>query len=372
MTRKLKVLHLGSPSGLYGAERWILLLAKYLDPNCIESSVGVINDGDYRDIPLCAEAEKLGLSTFIIEAYGKLNFSAVSVLKDHIKNSSIDIVHTHFYKTDLIGRLATIGTPCKVVSTPHGWTDKPSLSLWIYETLSKMIFPFLDAVVPLSDGILKPLRHIPGLKSKLHMIRNAVDIQEGANRVDIAKELSALRREGKFILGYIGRLTRGKGLDILIETVARYSEPHWHVALVGEGEQAGELRSMVEDLGISDRIHFFGFRADRLAYLKGFDVFVLPSRSEGIPRCLMESMAAEVPIIATDIPGCRDLIDGENTGLLFPVDDSKALGDRVRELTHAEDLRRFLSQNGKAVIEKKYSASRMAREYEELYGILTS
>jgi len=123
-------------------------------------------------------------------------------------------------------------------------------------------------------------------------------------------------------------------------------------------------------LGISDRIHFYGFRSDRLAFLKGFDVFVLPSRSEGIPRCLMESMAAEVPVIATDIPGCRNLIDGENTGLLFPMNDSEALGNRIRKLSHAEDLRMTLGQNAKAYLEKHYSASRMAREYEKLYSNL--
>ena len=106
---------------------------------------------------------------------------------------------------------------------------------------------------------------------------------------------------------------------------------------------------------------------DRLAFLKGFDVFVLPSRSEGIPRGMMESMAAEVPIIATDIPGCRNLIDGVNTGLLFPVDDSEALGDRIKKLSHAEDLRKAISQNGKAFLKEYFSASRMAREYEKLY-----
>ncbi|MBK8653195.1 MAG: glycosyltransferase [Haliscomenobacter sp.] len=66
---------------------------------------------------------------------------------------------------------------------------------------------------------------------------------------------------------------------------------------------------------------FLGFRDDRLNFLKGFDIFVLPSRSEGIPRCLMEAMAAQVTVIASDIPGCTDLIKHEQTGLLFEVDN---------------------------------------------------
>lgn len=370
MLKKIKVLHLGSPSGFYGAERWIISLIKCLDPNQVESLVGVIDDRDYANIPLCAEAERLNFSTYIVKARGKFNVSAVTTLRGHIKNDNIDIVHTHFYKTDLVGCLATIATRCKAISTPHGWASKPKLQLRVYEGIARMTFPFLDAVVPLSEEILNSLRCIPGLKSKLHLIKNAVDIGEAEEQVDIAEEMVTLRRDGKFILGYIGRLTPGKGLDVLLDTIARHSEPHWHVALIGEGEQAIELNSLAKELGISDRIHFYGFRLDRLAFLKGFDVFVLPSRSEGIPRCLMESMAAEVPIVATDIPGCRNLIDGENTGLLFPVDDSKALGDRIKKLSHAKHLRRELSQNGKAFLEEHYSAARMAREYEKLYGKL--
>lgn len=368
MFRKIKVLHLGSPSGLYGAERWILSLIKYLDPNRIESSIGVINDGDYVEIPLCAEAERLNIPTCIVKARGRFNLYAVTKLREYIKTNDIDIVHTHFYKTDLIGFLAAIGTRCKVISTPHGWASKPSLRLGAYQRISRLVFPFLDAVVPLSEGILSPLQRIPLMKLKLHLIKNGVDIGEVEDQVKIADEMLALRNDGNFILGYIGRLTSGKGLDVLLHTIACNSEPHWHVALIGEGEQASELSSMAEELGIADRIHFYGFRPDRLAFLKGFDVFVLPSRSEGIPRCLMESMAAEVPIIATDIPGCRNLIDGERTGLLFPVDDVQALGDCIKKMSRTENLRNAFKKNAKTFLKEHYSASRMAREYEELYG----
>lgn len=342
-------------------------LIKYLEPRLVESSVGVIEDNHYSEIPLCLEARRMNFPTVVVKAHGKFNFSAVTGLRDHIRRNEIDIVHTHFYKTDVVGFLATIGLRCKVVSTPHGWADKPTLRLRMYQGISKMVFPFMDAVVPLSDEMLNPLRRIPGLKSKLHFIKNAVDIREIESQIDIADEMLALRKESKVIIGYIGRQIIGKGLDVLLNTIAHHSEPHWHVALIGEGEQSRELHSMAADLGISDRVHFYGFRSDRLAFLKGFDVFVLPSRSEGIPRCLMESMAAGVPIIATDIPGCRNLIDGESTGLLFPVGNAKALGDCIKKMTQSDASKPVYGKNAKAFLEEHYSVSRMAREYERLY-----
>jgi glycosyltransferase involved in cell wall biosynthesis len=104
-----------------------------------------------------------------------------------------------------------------------------------------------------------------------------------------------------------------------------------------------------------------------MAFLKGFDVFVLPSRSEGIPRCLMEAMAAGIPIVASDIPGCRNLVDGSSTGLLFPVGDERALRERVVELAESAERRASIVDGARRFIEAKFSCERMAREYELLY-----
>ena len=121
------------------------------------------------------------------------------------------------------------------------------------------------------------------------------------------------------------------------------------------------------NLGISERTHFLGFRKDRLALLKGLDVFVLPSRLEGIPRCLMEAMAAGVPVIASDIPGCNDLVIDHETGILFPVNDAQALAEKVRELAVNHALRGSLAKAAREFVEQNFSATRMAREYESLY-----
>ena len=165
--KKIRVLQLGSPTGLYGAERWILALIKHLDPEKVESVVAVIKDAPSLDAPLCREAESLGFHSHCIEAYGKVNFSAARRLRELIQKEDIDILHSHGYKTDLIGLLATRGTRCKIISTPHGWSKGGGFKLWCYEMMDRRIFPFLDGVVPLSEGLRDELRHIPGLGRKL-------------------------------------------------------------------------------------------------------------------------------------------------------------------------------------------------------------
>jgi glycosyltransferase involved in cell wall biosynthesis len=367
---KINILQLGSTIGLYGAERWILALINHLDKDRIETWVGVINDESDTDALLCTQSEKLGFQTTVVQADGRWDFSAVKQLKCFILSKEIHILHTHGYKTDMIGLLATRGTPCKIITTLHGWTQKPDFKLLCYEVFDRLLFPFFDAVVPLSNELYRHALRIPGIKKKLHLIRNGVDIAEIDLAHDVAKEIDTWKKEGAFIIGYIGRLTSGKGLDTLFYALAHHGQANWRIAMIGEGEQLAELQSMAQRLCIEDRITFFGFRSDRLAFLKGFDVFVLPSRSEGIPRCLMEAMAARIPVVASNIPGCRYLVKNDITGLLFETGDAKQLASAIKKIDTSNSLRESFGKVGRNLIDSHYSASKMAREYLALYNSL--
>ena len=364
---RIKVLQLGSPTGLYGAERWILALIKHLDPTKIESIVGVIKDDPTQIAPLCTEAGKCGVKTHFFEAHGQVNFGVIGQIKRFILQNRIDILHTHFYKTDIIGFLASRFTPCKIISTPHGWSKKMDFKLWCYEYLDRLIFPFLDSVAPLSEDLYKPLTKLPGLARKLQFIRNGVDLSEISGSDAVHQDLREKKNNGKFILGYIGQLIPRKGLDTLFHALGKVKKLDWELYLVGDGQQRQEIKDLSMQLGISDRIHFMGFRQDRLNFLRGFDMFVLPSRLEGIPRCLMEAMGAGVPVIASNIPGCNDLIENNATGLLFEVENSTMLANAIEKMANAPELRKELAQRAMIHVNEHYSATRMAKEYEQLF-----
>jgi glycosyltransferase involved in cell wall biosynthesis len=369
--KRIRVLQLGSPAGLYGAERWILALIKHLNVEKIESWVASVKDDPDQEVPLCVEAKMLGFQSFVFKSFGKINFSAVKQLRCFIRDNYINILHTHGYKSDMLGLLATMGTSCKIISTPHGWSKQPNFELWCYELLDRCVFPFFNAVVPLSDEMIRPLRRLPGMKGKLRLIRNAVDISEVDKETTVAEEMASWKKEGNAVIGYIGRLIPDKGLDVLLEALGRYGQPNWRLAIIGEGEHLPELKALARNLNIEHRVAFFGFRRDRIALLKGFDVFVLPSRSEGTPRCVMESMAAGVPVVVTDIPGCRYLVDGEKNGLLFQVDHAEQLAQAITRIVSDSSLGDKFIRNGREFIESQYSALRLAREYSELFINLT-
>lgn len=371
-SNRIRVLQFGSPKGLYGAERWILALIKHMDRSKFDIHIAAIKDDSSLEVPLCTEAARLGFKTQVFKFSGRFNHSAVLELRNYIKRQDINILHTHVYKQDIIGLLAVRGTKCKVVSTPHGWSKEPDFKLWCYEMVNRAVFPFFDAVVPLSYDLYLPLTRLPGLKGKLHLVINGVDISEIDSTNDFAPEILSLKSSGTFIIGYIGQLIYRKGLDLLFEAVSRLPKSFkWHLLVVGEGKIRNILQEKAEKLRVDDRISFLGFRKDRLSLLKGFDVFVLPSRLEGIPRCLMESMAAGIPVIASDIPGCNDLIERGRTGFLFEPENPVNLASAIE---HAASIGKhyieILKSNARDLVKNKFSANRMAEEYRSLFNDL--
>ena len=364
---RIRVLHLGSPTGIYGAERWILALAKHLPPDQVDSVIGTIQDLPGETPQLCRHAAKLGFQTTTIEALGRVNLQAISRLRESIRDLAIDVVHTHGYKTDLIGAFAVRGTNSLIVSTPHGWSHKAGLNLRIYEALDRVAFAFHDATVPLSEDLYHGLRNLPWLGQKLHLILNGVDVSEIDNVDGTTPELSRLQAQGKTIIGYIGQLIPRKGLDVLLLAFERSGLEDSHLCIVGEGPERARLEMQAHALGLDERVTFFGYREDRLDFLAGFDVFVLPSTLEGIPRCLMEAMTARVAVVATDIPGCRDIVADGVTGLLFPPGDVDALAHHLEALVTRPALKSSLETAGSELVRSEFSAELMAGRYLSLY-----
>jgi glycosyltransferase involved in cell wall biosynthesis len=361
----IRVLHLGSATGIYGAERWILALAKHLPRTGVESWVAVIKDDPALEAPLCHEAARLGLHAHVFESHGKLSVSAIGMLRRFVKTNAIDILHTHGYKTDIIGRLAVTGMSCRMLSTPHGWSVNSGLKVRLYEALDRLVFPLFDAVVPLSTELHTQLARWPGLRKRLYLITNGVDLSELEPSAEMPPNIA--RKGADVVIGYIGRLITLKRVDTLIRAFHKLPIPNRRLWLIGDGPERPRLEQLAADLGESERCTFWGYRTDRIALLQGLDVFVLPSQSEGTPRCVMEAMAAGVPVITSDIVGCRALIQPGVTGLLFSPGDDTSLAQQMSCLSSDSALRARLARTARQRVRDLYSAEAMAQSYLALY-----
>ncbi|HEB66741.1 MAG TPA: glycosyltransferase [Gammaproteobacteria bacterium] len=363
MSRPLNVLQFICPTGFYGAERWILALARHLDPDEVRCDLAVTREPGNEEPELLAHYAGLGLNTFQVEMKNRFDPAAITRLARLIEEREIDLIHTHGYKSDIIGLLAArrAGIPCLV--TPHGFENARDLKLRLFIWLGCRAMRHADRVAPLSRQLEEDCRRIGVRQDKLAYIQNGVDLSEVHAATPAERDGSERR------IGFVGQMISRKNVRALLDVFEAYHRRHpgSRLVLLGDGEERAGLEAYATTLAAADRIDFLGFRKDRLALLKTFDLFAMTSTLEGIPRCLMEAMAAGIPAVAYDIPGIDQLIIHGETGLLAPPGDSERLLAHWETLLHDEATARALADRAKAYVEEKYSAQRMAREYTDLF-----
>ncbi|MBZ2167679.1 glycosyltransferase [Marinobacter sp. F4216] len=366
----IRVLQFICPTGYYGAERWInALVSANTDPE-IEYHIAITDE-------LGASDEVLTRSGLPDDRQHRLKMSskfdprAVLRLTRLLKKSQIDVLHTHGYKSDILGIVAAKLAGIRSVCTPHGFENAEDQWLKAYLWLGGKAFHWFDWVCPLSEGIAKTIVENYGLGGcKVRMINNGVDLTEVETAISSPKP----RETSDFTIGYIGQLISRKNLQATICAFELFHQQNRNARLVfiGDGDEKAQLMELIKQLGLSDSVAFLGFRDDRLAFLPTFDAFVLTSSLEGIPRCLMEAMAARVCVTAFDIPGVDALVTSGETGLLIPYGNIQALSKAWTELSQDADLRTSLADAGRSRVYRKFSAAAMADEYAALFHELTT
>lgn len=201
--------------------------------------------------------------------------------------------------------------------------------------------------------------------------KQIVHISNGVN-VDCVQPKPSYETSGSLSILYTGRLHTSKGLEVLLGALAQLPQaPTWQCILVGSGPTHTALVRQSSTLGLKDRIIFTGEVADVTPYLQRADVFVLPSRTEGISNALLEAMAAGLPCVATDNAGNRRILTHGETGLLVPLGDAEALANNLASLLTNTRLRERLGRAGRHLVETRFNITRVAEAYLGLYQQLT-
>ncbi|MFQ5461016.1 MAG: glycosyltransferase [Phycisphaerae bacterium] len=205
---------------------------------------------------------------------------------------------------------------------------------------------------------------------RLRLVRGGIDPKRcTAPRTPNAALLPAagLPQNARTIL-WVGRLDVVKGLDVLLKALERLRQRvDAHLLLAGEGAYRVPLERLAATLRLTDQVHFLGVRSDVTALLRSTEVFAFPSRTEGLPNALLEAMACGCSIVTTDVPGCRDLITHERTGLLVPFDDPDLLSQALLRLFTDAALRTRLGTNAQHEVATRWRFDQTLESYETLY-----
>lgn len=166
----------------------------------------------------------------------------------------------------------------------------------------------------------------------------------------------------------VGRLVAQKGVDVLLEAMARPGLERLALDVVGDGDWRDRLTAQAARLGLADRVRFMGWRdRDELAGIyRAADIFVLPSRDEGMPNVVLEAMASGLPVAASRVAGAEDLVTDGETGFLVPVEDAAALADALRRLVDDPALRAAQGRRGRERVEAQFSWRAAAAAYLDL------
>ncbi len=308
-----------------------------------------------------------------IKRFNAFRFSVLMKLVRVLKENDIDILHCHAHKSTIYGALAGLFIPkLKIIAHVHGLGRSARLRRKLTNSL---IYRRLNRILCVAQAVKQDLLKNNWLvpDSKITVLPNSIDYHLFADAPDSNGQIrkqSGLPDEA-FVFAMIGRLDPTKGISYLIDAFVRVraKSPSAHLVFVGRGASMSQYQKQVRELSLSDSVHFLGYRKDIPALLKAMDAFVLASVREGMPRVILEAMAAGVPCIATAVGGIPEIITDDETGFLVKPGDSEALADAMSKIIDMPlEKRKQIGENSTQRVKTFYSHDVIGKKLEEIYS----
>lgn len=304
------------------------------------------------------------------------NWKAYRELRSLLKKNHYDLIHVHTPMAAWLGRLATKRTKQgPVLYTAHGFHfyKGAPLPYWLfYYPAERIAAHWTDGLIVMNSEDLERAKRMGFVEGKnlFYVHGVGVDLERfSSSPIDgdsIRKELGLDDKD--VAVTCVAEFTSTKNHAFLLAAWRRVvrEEPRGRLLLIGNGElqKAMERKVNVENI---PHVRFLGYRSDVPQLLQATDIFILPSRREGLPRSVMEAMAAGKPVVATDVRGSRDLVEHGVTGLLVKLGDVDGLAEALLRLIRDPGLRERLGQAGRAKIQA-YSIDRVIQEMSEIYA----
>ena len=345
---------------LSGIEKFTLLLAKYLDRNKYKVMIGMPTYG-----PLCGLLDQNNIDYFIFN--NKINEKhtmwGILSLFSHIYKKKYDIIHAQAGIVPcLIGTI--IGTKL-IIEHKHGLDftseqiDNMNFIKLNYERMKKYFVNITFTGCKADKTIL--LKKFKYKSEKVDVIYNGLE----ADKLNMQR-----KRNDKFTIGTIGRLTFQKGQEYLIEAakILIGKGYEFEIHIYGEGEKENEFVQLIKKYELEKIVLLKGYTHNISETMNTLDIFVLPSRYEGIPFVILEAMKASVPVISADVGGINEVINNMINGILIKKENSEELAEKIMLLHDSKKLRDDLTRIAKIDFEEKYTIEKTIKSIEDVYS----
>ncbi|PHS09990.1 MAG: hypothetical protein COA78_11700 [Blastopirellula sp.] len=352
-----------------GAERCVVELATRLDSQYYRVSVvSIASRPQPGKDSLVQRLEKQGITVSFLNCDSRWQiFKAVSKLRHIWKLDPPSLVHSFLFHGNIISSWAMKALPG--VKLIHGLrvVEQGRIRRWLQSRYSCKA----EKVCCVSEKLAQFASETLKLASpKIEVIPNGINLDQ----FDLAAELNSdlpdifidpMRK----VMLCVGRLDIQKGLDWLLKTCPKFMSklPKWELVFVGEGSERARLLKLAEESEFANAIHFLGQRSDVPRLMKLADLFLLPSRWEGMPNVLLEAMAAKLPVVVTDVEGTRELLGPGSENQLISFGNDQQLADQITLLAGDSELRESLGKSNRARVSDQFSLDQMIYKYDTLY-----
>jgi glycosyltransferase involved in cell wall biosynthesis len=350
-----------------GAQQLLFDICRHLPESEFDTTVYyMFGEGTYAP-----QFETRGTTVIDLEASSNYDTLSFKNLVSYLKNSEHDILQTNSPISGVWGRVAgALGNIPHIVSVEHSvHTGYPLLN----RVANGITLPLSDTIVGVSNAVTNSLlpweQFLLQEGTRIRVIRNGVDMSDSEDKSvkngDIFSETPISAK--KPIIGSVGRFTEAKGYKYLLRSFPEIKQncADAQLLLIGDGELMPDLKRKARATGYSEDVFFTGFISNVFPYLSSFDIAVFPSLWEGFGLTPVEAMATKCPVVASDIPAFREVIN--DAGLLVESKDELGLAEAVISLIEDPTRREKLGEKGYERAVEHFSIERTVEEYADLY-----
>ena len=366
MTQRKKILHLITGLEVGGAEMMLLKTLPLLQSEFDNHVCCIRGHG-----PIGAKLEAAGVPVSYLELRSPFDFGVILRFRKIVREFQPEILVTYLIHADLFGRIfGRLFGIRKIICSQRGKLLQWEFLRVIDRATKFLVTRYIVQTETAKQELMKKLQ-LP--KERFDVIHNAIDLKEFDFERDTGKKRKDLGlKPADIVITCISKLRRGKGHEYLLEafeTFLRHSREGGNpvkLLIVGDGEQKKKLLEQIEDYRSKPAINFLGNRNDVKEILKISDIFILPTLGEGMSNAIMEAMASGLPVITTDIPENRELIENEENGILIPPMNTDSLVQIMKSLLNNNLQRDLLRKNARNQMLKRFNVNTTILKLEQL------
>lgn len=368
----MRVLELRSVQGTGGGpEKTIILGARMADPGSAQVTVCYLRDQRDEVFTVHDRAAQAGIDYVEISERHSFDLGVWPRLRQLIRERTIELVHAHDYKTDLLALLLSRFTGVAALSTVHGWTGHSAREQWLYYPLDKRVLARFQRLVAVSSEIRRELIRHGANPARITTVLNGIDhrrFRRDPARVPAARAALGVQ-PGDIVIGAVGRLEPQKQFNLLLDAfsivAARF--PRARLLIVGDGSQRHALDARITSLNLGEQCRLVGHADDVVPAYHAFDLLVQSSKYEGTPNVVLEAMAFEVPIVATAAGGTAEIVRDGLDGRIVPVGQVDLLAGAIIQALQDPAATTVMAQQARLRVEGELSFETRVRRIEGIY-----